>query len=780
MRTEDLSHLDWPKILERLTSFATSEPTRLSLKGLQPLPDQDSAERDFLRTQEFQGLLNLGQRPYMESLDLYSLWYQRLMKQAHLKPLELKDVRHFCLEVIALKSALSECRGPWLNEMSLELLDATEPLAAIDQIMTPEGEIRTDASETLYSLHQEKLQQARSIQNSLDRLVHQHQMESVLQEKYVTTREGRWVLPVKSGMQHHFDGIIHASSQSKQTVFMEPKEVISLNNRLNEIEIEIEAEVERLLVDLSQYLHGLCAQMDRTRYLMGECDRYLAQAQLANHLAAQPCKFSDGQLHLIDVRHPLLVLNNEKVVANTVEMNGDQSILLLSGPNAGGKTVLLKSIGLAAHMARCGLLICAEAKSKLPFFKGLHVSVGDSQSVDAALSTFAAHLKVLNEATQARGPEHLLLIDEICGSTDPEEGAALARSFIQSYAEHKAFGIITSHLGPLKSGWSEDSGVINGSLEYDSESGQPTYQFLLGVPGKSLAIQTARRVGVDKEIVERALEFLSPDQKLFQQSLAEIDAMKDELRKLTLKAKADSLEARQSKSRYMALAEKFEREKERMLEQALKRAEKKVDSLIENAKADEIFRKHDELQKIKQDLPEVIKASSLKSSAGVLRVETSEDFARFFPPGAKVFAPSIGRDAVVQGKPNAKGEVPVLSQSMRITLHFKDLRPPQQAPNPTIDLVRKTSLVSSSALEGDRTVDLRGLGSQEAIERLELQLDAAVMAEEDRVKIIHGHGTESLKRAVRSYLSRSLYVKKWEAAPAGSGGDGITWVELAD
>ncbi len=781
MQTEDLAHLDWLEILRRLESFATSEAGRSALQSLQPLEEESQALADFSRTQELQGLLNQGQRPYMESLDLFQLWYQRLTRQAHLKPLELKDVRHFCLEVMALKAALSESRGPWLNEVAGQLFDAQEPLAAIDQLMTAEGEIRTDASETLFKLHREKTQQTKTLQNTLDRLIHQQQMEPILQDKYVTTREGRWVLPVKGGMQHQFEGIIHASSQSKQTVFMEPKEVIALNNRLNEIEAEIESEVERLLTELSQYLHQLCPQMEITRSKMTDCDRYLAQAQLANHLEAQPCRFSDHELHLLEVRHPLLVLNHENVVANTVHLSMDRPILLLSGPNAGGKTVLLKSIGLAAHMARCGLLICAEPQAKIPFFRQLHISVGDSQSVDAHLSTFAAHLKVLNQAAEASGPEHLLLIDEICGSTDPEEGAALARSFIQAYSKNRVFAVVTSHLGPLKSGWNETSGVINGSLEYDSQSGRPTYQFLMGVPGQSLAIQTARRVGVSQEILQRALEHLSPEQQLYQENLVEVEQMKDELRKLTEKLRKESQEARQTKSRYATLVEKFERDRERMLEQAMKRAEKKVDNLIENVRVEQVFRKHEELEKIKQDLPEVIKASSVKSGSAVSRIETPEDFARFFPPGAKVFAPSIGRDAVIQGKPNSKGEVPVLSQSMRVTLHWKDLRPPQMAPNPTMDLVRKSAgVVSSAALEGDRVVDLRGLSSEEALEQLEIQLDTAALHQEERVKVVHGHGTESLKRAVRSYLSRSVYVKKWESGTPESGGDGVTWVEITD
>jgi len=713
----------------------------------------------------------------MESLDLFGLWHQRLNKDAILKPLELRDVRHFCLECLALQEILREHQSPWLKQQFQLLMDATEPLSAIDQIMTADGEIRSDASETLYKLHREKASQTRALQTALDKLVKQHEMESILQERYVTTREGRWVLPVKSGMQHHFDGIIHSSSQTKQTVFMEPKEIIPLNNRLRQIDVEIEEEVERLLTELSKYLRHRLKDFDASRQVLHDCDVRLAQAQLAVHLNASPVEFCEGQIDLIDVRHPLLALSQTDVIANSVRLDKDKRILLLSGPNAGGKTVLLKSVGLAAHMARCGLLICAEDGSKIPFFKTIHIAIGDSQSVDAQLSTFAAHLSLLNTAASAHGPDHLLLIDEICGSTDPEEGSALARSFIEAFAANRVLAVITSHLGPLKLGWDKASGVMNGSLEYDSHTGRPTYQFIMGVPGQSLAIQTAKRVGVDSQIIDRAMNHLSPEMKNYQLGVNEVEEMKSEIRALKEQLAQENLEARQAKSKFMALIQKFDMEKERMLEQAMKRAERKIDTLIEHSKVDDIFRRHESLEKAKDQLPEVVKANS-RTSPPPIKIESADDFAKHFPPGSKVHAPSIGRDAVIQGVPNARGEVPILSNSMRLTVHWEQLRPPQQADNPTKELVRRSKDVTNSAVESDRVIDVRGMSAEEAVQHLESQLDTASVNGEDRVKVVHGHGTEALKRAVRNYLSRSTYVKKWKTGGADAGGDGVTWVEL--
>lgn len=774
----DLETIDWQGIVERLAKLATSEAGRSDLCRTSPLASPASAQESFQVISEVQNIIEQGQRPFMESLDLYATWFSRLKKNATLKTLELKDVRHFCIEAIALKEILEPFHGSWVSQKKNELFDAEKPLSAIDQIMTPDGDIKTEASEELARLYREKNQLSQDIQNLLDRLVKQHELEGILQDRYVTTREGRWVLPIRSGMQGRFEGIIHASSQSKQTVFMEPKEVVAQNNRIRELEVAIEDEIERLLRNLTDLLASLAPTIDQTKVVMAESDVRFAQAHFANQMHASAPQFSENSIELIEIRHPMLVLNNEKVVANSVRLNQAERILLLSGPNAGGKTVLLKAIGLAAHMARCGLLICAEQGSKLPFFTKVNIAVGDSQSVDSHLSTFAAHLNILNAATQAHGFSHLLLIDEICGSTDPEEGSALARSFIETYCKNSVFAVITSHLGPLKTGWTEASGVIHGSLEYDSSTSQPTYQLIIGIPGQSLAIQTARRVGVSEVIIERALQCLSPERKAFQQQLENLESANTEIERIKKRLQDEFREAQKSKSKYESLVQKFQRDRDSMLSQALKRAEQKVERMIEVAQIDQTFKKHESLQKIKSHLPNVIKATA--NSTSVQRIESPEEFSRRFPPGSRVFVQSVGRDAVIQGAPNAKGEVPILSNSMRLMVPWQSLHIPQQAQNPTADVIRKTAKFSYSPKDGDRVVDLRGLTVEEALNQLELQLDTAALNKEERVKLVHGHGTDTLKRAIRSYLSRSVYIKKWSAGTQNLGGDGVTWAELND
>lgn len=776
-----MEHLDWKEIASLIQGFATSETAKQQLKEIHPKADATEAELHLQDVFDAMALVQKGTRPFMESLDLFEPWHSRIRRQAVLKTLEIKDVRSFCLEALALQELLKLEQTRLATRILSQMMSAEEPLSAIDQIITPQGDIRSDASETLYRLFREKESLARQIQSSLDRLVKDHDMQGFLQDRFVTTREGRWVLPVRSGRQHAVSGVIHGSSQTKQTVFMEPETVIPLNNRLRQVEVEIEDEIERLLTELSNYLATWGPQFKDCQSLMLEMDCLLAQAGWSLRIDGQKFSFSQGSFFAAEIRHPLLSFHQKNPVTNTVDLSQKKSILLLSGPNAGGKTVLMKSLGLAAQMARCGLPISASRESQIPFFNEILVGIGDSQNVGAELSTFAAHLLILQKAQKLKGPENLILVDEICGSTDPEEGSALARAFIEQFAVNGCFAVITSHLGPLKSGWNEHSTVMNGSLEYDAKTGRPTYQFIQGIPGDSLALQTAKRVGIDLSLVNRATELLSPVTQSRLAGLEQIEQMKSDLHTLSENLKKERNKVQFEKSRYEKLMREFEKEKNLLLEKARKDAEKKVDELIGAAKAETTLTKHRSLQEIKTQLPEIIKARSGGEGLTPLEpIKSADDFGRRYPPGTKVYIPSLGQDGLIQSAPNAKGEILVLSNSLRLSLPWQQLKTPQESQNPTAQILRRSGPVTVALQDSDRSLDLRGKTVADALDELESVLDRAVHNQEDRIKVIHGHGTDALKKAIRTFLSRSVYVKKWKAGSPENGGDGITWIEVGE
>lgn len=774
---KDINNLDWTELLNYLERMATAAPTKAAILSLQPKTQSKEAEESFLKIEEARALLKTGTRPHMQSLDLFETWHIKLKKQAVLNALEIRDVRHFCTESIALKEVLRNFQSHWLKSLFERLMRADEPLSAIDNIFTLGGEIRNDASETLFNLFREKESITKQIQNTLDRIVRDYDMEPYLQDKYVTSREGRWVVPVKGGSQHFVKGIIQAQSQSKQTVFIEPEEVIPMNSRLKQVEWGIEQEIERLLEELSKYLSSRAGEFFIAREILQEIDLYLAHAALAEHLDANAPHFSRDHVDLKNLRHPLLALNTDGIVPNTLALAKGKRILLLTGPNAGGKTVLLKSLGLAAQMARCGMPIAASEGSEIPFFEKIVTAIGDSQSVDEHLSTFAAHLKILDRATQLHGEQNLLLVDEICGSTDPEEGSALARSFIETYAKEKIFAVVTSHLGPLKTGWSAESEVLQGSLQYDEKSGRPTYLFIPGVAGNSLALQTAKRVGVSPTLIDRAYELLSPEQRAQRQAFDELEKLKQDLLSTQKDFNKRAHEAEKEKKKYGELILQFEKERAQMLDRLAKETQKEIDEKITHAKVEDTFKRFKQLENIKQELPQIIrhkKGDATEDHA----ITSASEFIQRFPPGTKVYIPSLGQDGIIQGQPNAKGDIPVLSNSLRLSISWRELKPPATSQNPTAKILRHRSGFDTSLSTHDPSIDIRGQTVDKAIETVDRELDQAVLRGEDRIKIIHGHGTEALKRSLRAYLSRSAYVKKWKAGTPETGGDGITWVEI--
>jgi len=767
---KNLEHLDWKGVLSVLESLASSEPAREHLRHLSPLASERLAIKSFEEIDEARLVVSAGRRPTMESLDLFGTWYERLKRRGVLKIMELKDVRRFCLEVVGLVEVAETIESPWFREMLIQIVRAKEPLSAIDQIITPGGEIKTDASETLSELFKARQDRERSLHSTLNRLVKAHGLESVLQDKFVTNREGRWVLPIKSGMQHSFEGIIHDSSQTKQTVFMEPQEVVAINNEIRELDIKIEKEIETLLTELSHYLATLSEKFEISRKFLLAADIRLAQAQLAQQMDAHPCEFDNKRLALNKVRHPLLVLNQSKVVANDVELTEGHRILLLSGPNAGGKTVLLKAVGIAAHMARCGLPICADEGSIVPFFESFHTAVGDEQSVHQNLSTFAAHLTTLTVAAKAEGPKHLILIDEICGSTDPEEGGALAKAFIEQFDKNKTFGIITSHLGALKEGWTKESGVVTGRLEFDELEGKATYKLFLGLPGQSQALKTAKIIGVPSSILDRAVQLLRPETRERKKKLDDLESIKDEMLQSKERLESERAQASSYKEKYLEMLENFKREKEKWLTLAVQKAEQKINELLEAAKQNQTNLKA--MSDFKSQLPTVVKTPQKAS------IQTAAEFAVAFPPGSPIFAPQLQTDGIIQSLPDAKGMVTVMAQSMRFQVFWKDLQPARSLARTAA--APRSEYMASTNLGEERTVDLRGQRVDEAIRELESQLDLAMRNKEDRLKVIHGHGTEALKKSIRTFLSRSVYVRKWNSGDTSSGGDGITWIELSD
>ncbi|MCS6837315.1 MAG: Smr/MutS family protein, partial [Bdellovibrionaceae bacterium] len=369
-------------------------------------------------------------------------------------------------------------------------------------------------------------------------------------------------------------------------------------------------------------------------------------------------------------------------------------------------------------------------------------------------------------------------------STDPEEGAALARAFIERFSRNQVYAVITSHLSQLKSGWSEDSGVLPGSLEFDLKEGRPTYHFIPGIPGQSLALEFAKRMGVDPGLIERAHQLLSPETQTRLKMLAESRQLRDQLIELQEGLKKARQEVLEEKKKWEEKNRLLQQENEIRIEQLLHSIRKEIDQQMAELRGRDVLERHRRAQEIKAALPEMVRSFS-ERGLGVARgmsdpeasVVTRETFKQHFPAGTRVFVRAMNREGIVQSEPNPKGEVTVLIDSMRWSVHWGEIERASKEKDTTRNLLRKKGIMVAPSPD-DLVLDLRGLSVDEALSKLDEAIDRALQFRHNRMKIIHGFGTEAIKKAVRAHLTRSPFVQKWSMGKADEGGDGVTWIDL--
>ena len=761
------NEIDWKLILVDISSHTSCSQAKEKVLTTTPYTHLSLAQRSMGVVEAFKDILlqSKGQRVRLESFEYIESILFSIKKAQTLTVFDLNQIRLFLEDIKAIKSLYPLNDEPRLIQFKNAILNVDLLLNKIKTLITESGELRSDASSLLFDSFNKKKNLNQKIHQTLDKLVKDYSLETILQDRYVTTREGRWVLPVISGKQHDFKGLVHDSSNSKETVFMEPEEVIGLNNKIRELDDVIKREVERLLKQITDKLHEKINQIMKAFNTAIEIDTNLSVAQWALlHKAHDISLSSKCELDIKEGFHPLLNSSDgTEIVKNDFNLQEGERILILSGPNAGGKTVFLKTVGLICQMARCGLPVCAQQNSIVPFFTSITSVVGDNQSVGESLSTFEAHLKLLSSSTKLKGSTKLILIDEICGSTEAGEGAALARAFIEEYSKNGILAVITSHLGPLKTGWEIGSGVVNGSMLFDQKKGHSTYDFVKGVPGDSLAIETAKKAQVDERIIDKALFFLTPEQRKKYSGLVEIESLLKTLHDQKEDYKKQTSELKILKSKYHQMIEEFKSEQDELLEKNIKNFQSRLNQNQGYSNIQKRLKNKLHLDKMKENSPKMIKTNK----------ETSinlENFSFLFPPGSPVYVPSLKKNGVVQGTPDAKGFVPIMSDSMRILIKWSDARRVNLDQTNSSKKAKKTSFETIKTDRIEHEVDLRGQSVADSLKELEDAIDQTMRLDCERLKIIHGHGTEKIKKNIRSFLSRHPLVKTWKSDPS----DGVT------
>jgi len=766
-----LARLELPAIRALLadrTAFApgrelaqTLAPTT-DLREAERLQDETATARELLRASPSSGLR--GARDIRDAL-------RRARLGGTLDPEQLVAVAD---TVRAAERLFTDVRPyPPLAARARFARPPADVAGAIENAIGVSGEVLDRASVRLGSLRADLRAAQARLQQRLDGLVRSPDLARLLQDPIVTQRAGRYVVPVKAEHRGAVKGIVHDQSASGATVFIEPLEIMEANNVLREAELAERNEVQRILDELSRRVERAAEDFDAVIAALAALDLALAKALYADAIeASRPALNAEGILDLVDARHPLLI-EQGNVVGIDVRLGGEFRVLVITGPNTGGKTVTLKTIGLVTVMAACGLAIPAAPNSRVPVLRRIFADIGDEQSIAQSLSTFSSHLRnvVATLADAERGD--LALLDEIGAGTDPDEGAALAMAVLETLLERGVLVAATTHYPELKAFALNTPGVRNASMEFDPDTLRPTFRLHVGLPGASNAFAIAERLGLDRSVLGRADTHLGELHRSLERTLREAERQRTELAAALEEARVAAVDASEATSGAEREAERVRDEAQR----ALRRARAEADELLLQARR--ALRQAEEAQDraAKRNLVEEARAA-LAEAESARAASTAPSPA----PGAS--APiAIGAPVLVEGvaEPGTllaiddRGLADVAAGPLRLRVPAAQLRPAPQVDAPPRS---ERPVVRGSAPSVPLQLDLRGARADEALAVLDRYLNDAAVAGVERLRIVHGKGTGALRTAIRAALAEHPLVRAHEPAAQSEGGDGATIVRL--
>ncbi|MFD1426356.1 endonuclease MutS2 [Kroppenstedtia sanguinis] len=779
-----LHALEYDRIIDQLIQQATSETGKKAAAGLQPSLQGDEVQRRLQSTAEAMDLLRLKGSLSLEAVSDIHPALRRARIGGLLTAMELLRVAGTAGAEKTVRSVLEgvdpeEASLFLLRELSAQLRETRMLARRIRRAIDEDGVVNDDASSELSRIRRNIQQLQESIRTTLDEFLRHSSYQKMLQDPIITQRNDRYVIPVKQEYRGALRGIVHDQSASGQTLFIEPQAVVDQNNRLRELELAEEREVERILGELTGEVADQADDLEMNLTLLTQLDLILAKARLGNQMKGiVPGVNRDGYIRLKRARHPLIPI--EEAVPNDVELGREYQAIVITGPNTGGKTVTLKTVGLLALMAQSGLPIPAEEESELPIFSGVYADIGDEQSIEQNLSTFSSHMTHIVDILDSIDANSLVLLDELGAGTDPTEGAALAISVLERVLEQGCRVVATTHYNELKLYAHARKGVTNASVEFDVESLSPTYRLQTGVPGRSNAFEISRRLGLPEEIIEAAKSQLSSEENRLEEM---IGALSDDRRRAEKeRAEAEALR-KQAEGLLQDLKlkmESWDREKERIREAARREAK----AVVSRAKreANEVL---DQLHRWAQERPQELKEHRLIEAKKRLddaepelpiHRSVNREPTRQIRVGDEVLVRTLGQKGQVidqLGEREFQVQVGIMKMKVdREQLEWKG-SPTQESPTQGGTSYRRQSNTVRPEL------DLRGQMVEEAIPEIDKYLDDALLAGFDHVSLIHGKGTGALRTGVRKFLDQHSRVKSYRSGGQGEGGLGVTVVELS-
>lgn len=789
--------LELHKILDRLAGFTTFAAGADLARELFPTTDLEEARQWQRETSEarmmFENKVNtsLGGARDVRSEVITAT------RGIVIEPRVLIDIRQTLRRATTVKRTIGRMKGtyPLLAEVAGEIEECAEVQSEIERVLDDNGEIKDTASPQLAVIRRDLKIAFDRLQTKLQRMISATSNQPYLQEQIITTRNGRYVIPLKADHKGKIPGVVHDSSSSGATLFIEPLETVELNNRWRELQLDEEKEIRRILAALTELIGNYSDMIVRTVEVLAYLDLVFAKAKYADALrAVEPhlVAFREAKagsdhpgstIFLTGARHPLLSGN---VVPIDVEFDDNTWVLVVTGPNTGGKTVSLKTVGLLCLMAQCGLHVPAE-RARLSVFAGVYADIGDEQSIEQSLSTFSSHMTNTIGILRECDSRSLVLLDELGAGTDPAEGSALARAVLTHLLRRRVTTMVTTHHPELKIYSVETPGVRNASVEFDLETLAPTYRLIIGLPGRSNALAIARRLGLDEAILEDARGMVATEDLIADDLLDEIHRTREDIRRQQAAIAEMREQIEQERAELVVRLNSSEEERRNIIAAARRDMQRELDE----------FRQ--EMRRLRKDLREAsLPLDSLRQVQSVLDglgAQITQPIVNAVDlPADSTWAPKLG-DAVWLETLKSEGTIVELERdeatvqigSLRVRSKIAELKKPTRSEAKELKR-RRTSAYAPDAVPEMTTpkpaspgleLDLRGTRVEDAIERLEEYIDAAYLSGLPFARIIHGKGTGALRRAVQDLVRQHPLISKVTAAAPKEGGDGVTIIHIA-
>ena len=802
MKATSADVLEYESLRALLGRYVSSPPGKRELANIAPHTDAVRLTADLADAAEAVEYLRSAARPQTAARgaairiefsgfpDLTEAVHKLRIEGASLEAKEIFDLFGVLDRAADAKSVLNAVaeRFPRLGARAQLIGDFRSLLKDLEGKILPDGSVADRASVALSRLRRDIERQRKSIQDSLERFLKSHQEEGVLQEEFVTIRNERFVVPIIAGQRRKIDGVIHGASSSGHTLFVEPLETIDLNNELVRLTEEEAQEVHRILRELTARLRGYAESIRLTMDTLGELEMLFAKGRFAVDFDCAIPRFT-ARLLLRDARHPLLqdVLRRQRkaVVPISLELDERSKTLLISGPNTGGKTVSLKTVGLLTLMAQSGLPVPA-AEAEFPIFGQVLADIGDNQSIQESLSTFSAHISHIREMALDVTPDSLVLLDELGAATDPEEGGALGVAIVEHFRAAGAYTLASTHLLALKIYGANTKGVLNASMGFDEQTLEPTYVLHTGMPGKSAGLEIATRLGMPEDIMHRARASMSDRERdvsrflsELHQRLKDVQALEGDLKRQQVDLAAREKEvAREWEKRETAKLKELERRTEQVLAKFEEQAQQTIDQIVQGAgqrKATEQAERR--VAKTKRELREEFQTTVLSTQDEARHGDLQRPR---IAEGVRVRLQGI-RDPARVRRLLANDRLEVEAGFMKMQVSVDDVLEILPDAPASSKLPKNVSFKPAPELAPvHQEINVIGQRAEEARDNVDQFLDRAVMATASRIRIVHGHGMGILRKVLWELLAKHPHVEKYYQAPQQEGGAGATIVELRE